>query len=110
MLSRNPSNILAAKSSLNVFLRSESRMPVAMALVFLPWLAVVLFTGGGWAALDFSVYAILVLAVGYGVVSVALPVSVRSETIIFAPATGILVISALTAFWLRLGLPLIWVP
>jgi hypothetical protein len=100
---------LADKSSFNVFLRSESRMPVAMALVFLPWLAVVLFTGGGWAALNFSGYAILVLAVGYSVVSVALPVSARSETIVFAPAAGILVISAVTAFWLRLGLPLIWV-
>jgi hypothetical protein len=100
---------LATKTSPNIFSRSESRMPVAMALVFLPWLAVVLFTGGGWAALNFSGYAILVLAVGYSVVSVALPVSTRSETIIFAPAAGILVISALTAFWLRLGLPLIWV-
>jgi hypothetical protein len=80
-----------------------------MTLVFLPWLAVVLFTAGSWAALNFFGYAILVLAVGYSVIRVALPVSVGCETIFFAPAAGILLISALTAFWLRLRLPLIWV-
>jgi hypothetical protein len=96
--------------SLNVLLSSERRMSVAMALVFLPWIAVVLTTAGGWAALTFFGYAIVVLAAGYGIVSVALPAPIRTETILLAPATGILAISALTAFWLRLGLPLIWAP
>lgn len=96
--------------NVNVLLSSERRMPVAMALVFLPWIAVVLFTAGSWAALNFFGYAILVFAVGYSVVRVALPAPVRIQTVVLAPAVGILVISALTAFWLRLGLPLIWVP
>ena len=81
-----------------------------MALVFLPWMAVVLFTAGGWAALNFLGYAIVVSAAGYGIVSVALPAPARTEAIVLAPAVGILAISALTAFWVRLGLPLIWVP
>ncbi len=81
-----------------------------MALVFLPWIAVVLFTAGGWAALNFLGYAILVFAAGYSIVSGALPASARTPVIVLAPAVGILAISALTAFWVRLGLPLIWGP
>jgi hypothetical protein len=81
-----------------------------MALVFLPWIAVVLFTAGGWAALTFFGYAIMVFAAGYSIVSAALPAAARTQTIVLAPAVGILAISALTALWLRLGLPLIWVP
>ncbi len=102
--------MLASNSSLNVVFSSERRMPVAMALVFVPWFAVVLFTAGGWAALIFFAYAITVFAVGYGIVSVALPAPARTQTIFLGPAVGILMISALTAFWLRLGLSLIWVP
>jgi hypothetical protein len=93
-----------------IFVRAESQISVTMALVFLPWVAVVLLTAGGWAAVDFIAYAIMVLAVGYGSVSLALPAPARSQAIVLAPATGILAISALTAFWLRLGLPLVWVP
>jgi hypothetical protein len=81
-----------------------------MALVFLPWIAAVLFTSGAWAALNFLGYAIMVLAAGYSIISAALPAPARTQTIVLAPAVGILAISALTAFWLRLGLPLIWVP
>jgi hypothetical protein len=47
--------------------------------------------------------------VGYGIISSALPVTNRTQVIVLAPAVGILVLSALTAFWVRLGLPLIWV-
>jgi hypothetical protein len=96
--------------SLNVSLRSERRLSVVMVLVFLPWLAVVLFTAGGWATLNFLGYAILVFAAGYSIVSAALPAPARPQTIFLAPAVGILAISALTAFWLRLGLPLVRVP
>jgi hypothetical protein len=81
-----------------------------MALVLLPWIAVVLFTAGGWAALNFFAYAIVVFAAGYSVVRLALPAPARTQTIFLAPAIGILAISALTAFWVRLGLPLIWTP
>jgi hypothetical protein len=70
----------------------------------------VFFTAGGWAALNFLGYAILVFAAGYSIVRMALPASARTQTMVFAPAVGTLAISALTAFWLRLGLPLIWVP
>jgi len=96
--------------SLNMLFSSERRMSVVMALVFLPWIAVVLLTAGAWASLNFFGYAILVFAVGYSIISGALPASVRTPAIVLAPAAGILAISALSAFWLRLGLPLIWVP
>jgi hypothetical protein len=81
-----------------------------MALVFLPWLAVVLFTAGPWAALIFLGYAIVVAAAGYGIVSLALPASTRTQVIVLAPAVGVVAVSALTAFWLRLGLSITWVP
>jgi hypothetical protein len=95
---------------LNVLLGSERRISVAMGLVLLPWLAVVLYTAGGLGALNFLGYAILVFAIGYGIVSMALPASARTQVILLAPALGILAVSALTAFWLRLGLALIWAP
>jgi len=104
--------MMATNSSLSVSLRTDRRMSVAMALVFLPWLAVVLFTAGAWAALNFFGYAIMVFAAGYSIVGLALPAPTRAQTqnIVLAPAVGILAISAHTAFWLRLGLPLVWVP
>src|ERR1022692_4234747 len=83
---------------------------VVMVLVFLPWIAVVLFTAGGWAALNLLAYGITVFAAGYSIIGLALPALARSQTIGLAPAVGILALSALTAFWLRLGLPLIWAP
>ena len=94
--------------SLNVLLSSERRIPVTMALAFLPWIATVLFTAGAWGAVNFLGYVVIIFAVGYFVASMALPASARSQTILLAPALGILAISALTAFWLRLGLPLTW--
>ena len=95
---------------LNVLLGSERGIFPAIGLVFLPWIAVVLYTAGWWAALNLLGYAIVVCAIGYGIVSLALPASARTEVILLAPALGILAVSALTAFWLRLGLPLIWAP
>ena len=86
----------------------DRRISVAMGFVFLPWIAVVLYTAGGWAALNFLGYTIVIFAVGYGIVSMALPASDRTQVILLAPALGILAISALTAFWLRLGLALVW--
>lgn len=102
--------MVGVKMSINVLMGAERRLSGAMALVLLPWIAAVLFTAGGWAALNFFAYAIMVLAAGYTLVSLALPPPSRTQVIVLAPAVGILAISAVTAFWLRLGLPLIWVP
>jgi hypothetical protein len=95
--------------NLNALLSPERRTPQAMALVFLPWLAVVLWTAGPWAALIFLVYAIMVFAAGYAIVCAALPAADRIQTFVLSPAAGILAISAFTAFWVRLGLALAWV-
>src|ERR1700722_9185922 len=101
--------MVGANMSLSVFLGSDRRMPVVMGLVFLPWVAVVLFTAGGWATLNFLGYAVMVSAVGCLTVTLALPAEARAEALMLAPAVGILLISSLTAFWVRLGLPLNWV-
>src|ERR1700722_9218407 len=94
--------------SLYVLLSSERGIPVTMALLFLPWISVVLFTAGAWGAANFLGYVMIIFAAGYSIVSVALPASARAQAIFLAPALGILAISGLTAFWLRLGLPLTW--
>ena len=98
-----------ASQRINLILTSERPMSVVMALVFLPWIAVVFFTAGSWAALNLFAYSVVVLAAGYSVVKAALPAA-TSEAILLVTAAGILAISALSAFWLRLGLPLAWVP
>jgi hypothetical protein len=101
--------VVVANMSLSDFLGSERRKSVVMGLVFLPWVAVLLFAAGTWATLNFLAYVMVVSAVGYFLVTLALPADARTEAFMLAPAAGILVISALTAFWVRLGLPLIWV-
>jgi hypothetical protein len=92
--------------NLSLFLRSERRVLTVVGLTFLPWFGVCLFVAGSWVALHIVVYAILLFAVGYGVVSAALPSQIRGQAIVLTPAVGILVIAGLTAFWLRLGLQL----
>ncbi|MGO8814605.1 MAG: hypothetical protein ACLQVG_08035 [Terriglobia bacterium] len=99
-----------ADSSIEVPQRPERRTSVVMALGFLPWIAVVFYTAGGWAALNFLAYSIVVFAAGYAIVTVAFPAPVRSQILVLAPAVGVMGISALTAFWLRLGLPVVWTP
>jgi hypothetical protein len=79
-----------------------------MAMALVPWLAVVLFTAGGWSALNLLGYAVVVIAVGYVIIRVALPAQQCAESIVLAPATGILVVSAATAVWVRMGLPILW--
>jgi len=101
---------LNANWGVEITMRSERRTLLVIALVFLPWIAVVLFTAGMWAALNLLGYAIVVFATGYSIIAVALPAPARSQTIVLAPAVGIMVISAFTAFWVRLGLPIIWAP
>jgi hypothetical protein len=95
--------------SISIFLGSERSKSAVMGLVLLPWVAVVLFTAGAWAALNFLAYALVVSAVGYFLINLTLLADARTDAFLLAPAAGILVISALTAFWVRLGLPLIWV-
>jgi len=89
---------------------SESLISMVIAVSFLPWIAVALFAAAGWAALNLIAYAILIFAAGYSIVAAVCPRSARTETFFFVPCTGILAISALSAFWLRLGLSLVWVP
>ncbi|MGB6829680.1 MAG: hypothetical protein WBE41_16655, partial [Terracidiphilus sp.] len=47
---------------LGAHLGAERWISVAMGLVFLPWIAVVFYTAGWWAALNLLGYAILVFA------------------------------------------------
>ncbi len=96
--------------NLKEFLSAERQAPVTIGLVLLPWLVVVLFTGGIWAALNFIGYALAVFAAGYIFVSCALPVLARAPAVVLAPAAGILMISAVSAFWVRLGLSIVWAP
>lgn len=104
------SEMLATESISPSTVGAERRTVAVMVLTFLPWLAVVLFTAGVWAAVHLLVYGLVVLAVGYGIVNLALPASFRPLSILFAPALGILVGSAVTALWLRLGFSLVWSP
>jgi len=90
------------------FVTSERRVLPILTLSLLPWLAVVLFTAGSWAAFNFLAYAAIACAAGYCIVALVLPTPLSVQNFVLAPATGILVISGLTAFWVRLGLPLIW--
>ncbi len=101
--------MLPINSKLSVFAEHGPRVPVVMALAYLPWLAVVLFTAGASAALNLFGYGIVVIGVGYSIVSLALPAPDRIQAFFLGPAIGILTVSALTAFWLRAGLPLAWV-
>jgi hypothetical protein len=79
-----------------------------VVLSLAPWAATVFATAGSVAALHLCLYAALVTLVGHGVVSVALPPAGRSGLFIVSPAAGILLVSALTAFWVRAGQPLPW--
>lgn len=78
------------------------------ALTLLPFLGVVLFTAGVWASLNLLAYTLVLVLAGYCIIGLALPVAARAEAFVLAPAAGILVLSSLTAFWVRLGQPLVW--
>jgi hypothetical protein len=98
-----------APRGMNSFLCSERRTSVVLALGLLPWVGVAVYAAGLSVALLLMAFAVLVFVSGYAVVSAALPAQVRTSAIALAPSAGILALSALTAFWLRLGLPLPWV-
>jgi hypothetical protein len=80
-----------------------------MFMALLPWIGVVVFSAGCLAALSVIAYAALVSLVGYLFVSAALPTEARPGAFVLAPSAGILALSAVTSFWVRLGLPLVWV-
>lgn len=90
--------------------RSARPLLLVLSCTFLPWLVTVLITAGWWAALHVAGYAALALSIGYGFFKLALPRVLQVETIFLSPALGILIVSSLGGLWLRLGLPLIWVP
>jgi hypothetical protein len=87
---------------------TERKTWVVMALVFAPWAGTVLLTAGVWGAVNFLGYAAVVLGAGYGIVNLTTHSGARSQMLYLAPAAGIMTISALTALWVRLGLPLAW--
>ena len=91
------------------FLSSERNGIVVLVLGLLPWVIVALPAASFWVALNLVAFAILVFLAGYAVVSGVLPAGARACATVLAPSAGILTLSALTAFWLRLGLPLSWV-
>jgi hypothetical protein len=82
---------------------------MVLTLALLPWVCVSALAAGLWVALNLILCAVLVLLVGYAVVSAILSSNVRLRSIVVAPSAGILALSCLTAFWLRLGLSLSWV-
>jgi len=79
-----------------------------VALTLIPWILVVLLTGGIATAINMLGYATTVALIGYVAISVALPVGLRLEGIVLAPALGILIASALTTFWVRFGFPVFY--
>jgi hypothetical protein len=90
--------------------RFGRRLWLVAAATLLPWVVVVLFTAGVSAAAHLIAYALVVTAVGYAVVSLALPSQARTQSVLLAPALGIVIISAIGALWLRLALPAAWIP
>ncbi len=90
-------------------LRAERPVLAVMLLALAPWIGVALFSGGVWVAGHTTGYALLLILVGYALVSILPTPGSRSQAVLLAPSAGILLLSALTAFWLRLGQPLVWV-
>lgn len=85
---------------------SDRSVAAVMAVASLPWVLTVLATSGGFSALILVGYLVVVLAAGYSVVRLAIPSIIATDTMFFSPAIGIVLISALTAFSLRLGFPI----
>lgn len=96
---------LPAESGVRELPASGPSAVVILALTLVPWILVVLLTGGILAALNMLGYALTVAFIGYLAIASTVPVQLRSAALVLAPATGILVASALTAFWVRLDFP-----
>ena len=78
-LSVEPGDMVVTYSRFNALFSSERQISGVMALVFLPWLVVVLFTAGIWGAVNFFGYAIMVFAAGYSIVCLALPAELEPK-------------------------------
>ncbi len=89
---------------------AERRLLSAIVLTFLPFLAAWIITARILSVAAGLAYLLLLFAAGYAVIRAAFPVSVLAqiEAIVLAPTVGIVSISAMSAFWVRSGLPLAW--
>jgi hypothetical protein len=85
--------------------RSQWSLSRISGLVFLPWFVVVAMTAGVRPALALIAYALLATSIGFGLLTLVVPAPNREEGLFLAPALGIVTLSAVGAFWLRLGLP-----
>jgi hypothetical protein len=103
-MSMTSSKLSNAPPELRESTRPDLRISVTVGLTLLPWLITVLLTAGIWGAINFLGYVIAALAIGYGIVGLAVPRVLRIDCLLLAPALGIFTIEALGAFWLRLGL------
>lgn len=101
---------MSVGGSIKRFLSAECRPSTTLAFTFLPWLAAVFEISGINAALNLIGYAALVSLVGYAIIGFALPASARRQALVLVPAAGVLSVSSIGGIWLRLGLPLAWVP
>jgi hypothetical protein len=104
-MSMTLSELSRAKSDASTSARPDPRSSVVVGLAFLPWLIVVLLTTGVWGSINFVGYVVAALAIGYGIVWLAVPRAARVECVLLAPALGIFTMEAVGAFWLRLGFP-----
>jgi len=95
--------------TISALLSSERRISSVLALALLPWVLVAVFAAGLWVALNLVAFAILAFLAGYALVCATLPAKTRACALVLAPSAGVFALSALTVFWLRLGLPLLWV-
>lgn len=95
---------------LMMFVSLDRNLAIVMAAASLPWILTVLATSGGFSALNVVGYLVVVLVAGYVVVRLAIPNGAGTERMLFSPALGIILISALTAFLLRLGFPITLAP
>lgn len=99
-------HLAAERRRVETALRSQWTLLPTLAGTLLPWLFFVLVISGPSVTLNLIAYAVVVLAAGYSILFAALPAP-RTQTIFLAPVAGVLAISSLTAFWVRLGLPLL---
>ncbi len=94
---------------LNGWLGKERSTCVSLALALLPWVGISLLTSGVLGAACLMAFSVLALSAGYALITAVIGDRGKGCGLVLAPATGILALSAVTAFWLLLDLPLVWV-
>ena len=98
----------ATISDIKVPAKSEGRISSIMALTFAPWVLVVLFSSSFSGTLNLLAYAGVTFAVGYAVIGFSVCRNAPGAAWMLAPSTGVLVVSGVSALWVRCGLPLLW--